>query len=169
MSTSARRRSMWSVSATCRATFSAMECCAKIRSNYSPLSIIAISSSTRNLTRRTSFAERERLFGLPRSSWQDYDKGLISKGGGVYPRTSKQIRLSEEARRLFGVAESITPQELMKAILKAPIDLLFFGGIGTMCAHGTKATMPPAIGQRRHSCDRRRSHVRSLARARISE
>ncbi|MGC1973978.1 MAG: NAD-glutamate dehydrogenase [Pseudolabrys sp.] len=80
---------------------------------------------------RTSFAERKRLFGLPRSSWQDYDKGLISKGGGVYPRTSKQIRLSEEARRLFGVAESITPQELMKAILKAPVDLLFFGGIGT--------------------------------------
>jgi len=80
---------------------------------------------------KTSFAERKRLFGLPRSSWQDYDKRLISRGGGVYPRSSKEIRLSAEARKLFGVAESVTPQELMKAILKASVDLLFFGGIGT--------------------------------------
>ena len=71
------------------------------------------------------------MFALPRSSWQDYDKGLISKGGGVYPRASKEIRLSAEARKLFGVAEAVTPQELMKAILKAKVDLLFFGGIGT--------------------------------------
>jgi glutamate dehydrogenase len=80
---------------------------------------------------KTSFAERKRLFVMPRSSWQDYDKSLISKGGGVYPRSSKEIRLSVEARKLFGVAESVTPQELMKAILKASVDLLFFGGIGT--------------------------------------
>ena len=80
---------------------------------------------------KKSFAERKRMFALPRSSWQDYDKSLISKGGGVYPRASKQIKLSAEARKLFGVAESVTPQELMKAILKAPADLLFFGGIGT--------------------------------------
>jgi glutamate dehydrogenase len=78
-----------------------------------------------------SFAERKRLFGLPRSSWQDYDKALISKGGGVYPRASKAIQLSGEARTLFGVDESVTPQELMKAILRAKVDLLFFGGIGT--------------------------------------
>ncbi len=78
-----------------------------------------------------AFAERKRLFGLPRSSWQDYDKALISKGGGVYPRSSKAIALSAEARALFGVGESVTPQELMKAILKAQVDLLFFGGIGT--------------------------------------
>ena len=78
-----------------------------------------------------AFAERKRLFGLPRSSWQDYDKSLISKGGGVYPRSSKAIALSAEARALFGVAEGVTPQELMKAILKAQVDLLFFGGIGT--------------------------------------
>src|SRR6185369_14412171 len=78
-----------------------------------------------------SFAERKRLFGLPRSSWQDYDKALISRGGGVYPRSSKDIRLSAEARQLFGVGESVTPQDLMKAILKAKVDLLFFGGIGT--------------------------------------
>jgi glutamate dehydrogenase len=80
---------------------------------------------------KTSFAERKRLFGLPRSSWQDYDKGLISKGGGIYPRSSKEIRPSEEVRKLFGVGESVTPHELMKAILKAHVDLLFFGGIGT--------------------------------------
>ncbi|HXZ21538.1 MAG TPA: NAD-glutamate dehydrogenase [Pseudolabrys sp.] len=80
---------------------------------------------------KVSFAERKRLFALPRSSWQDYDKALISKGGGVYPRSSKEIRLSPEARELFGVGESITPQELMKAVLKARVDLLFFGGIGT--------------------------------------
>ena len=78
-----------------------------------------------------SFAERKRLFALPRSSWQDYDKTLISKGGGVFPRASKEIRLSPEAQKLFGVAEAVTPQELMKAILKAQVDLLFFGGIGT--------------------------------------
>jgi glutamate dehydrogenase len=80
---------------------------------------------------KTVFAERKRLFALPRSSWQDYDKKLISKGGGVFPRASKEIRLSPEAQKLFGVAEAVTPQELMKAILKAEVDLLFFGGIGT--------------------------------------
>jgi len=80
---------------------------------------------------KKSFAERRRLFGLPRSSWQDYDKALISKGGGVYPRTSKEIRLSAEARGIFGVGDSVTPQELMKTVLRAQVDLLFFGGIGT--------------------------------------
>jgi len=80
---------------------------------------------------KTSFAERKRMFALPRSSWQDYNKALISPGGGVYPRASKEIRLSTEARNLLGVGESVTPQELMKAILTARVDLLFFGGIGT--------------------------------------
>ena len=80
---------------------------------------------------KAAFAERKRLFALPRSSWQDYEKKLISQGGGVYPRASKEIRLSPAAQKLFGVAEAVTPQELMKAILKAPVDLLFFGGIGT--------------------------------------
>lgn len=79
-----------------------------------------------------SFAERQRLFDLPRSSWQDYNKQLISKGGGVYPRSLKQIELSNEARKLLGLeAVLLTPQDLMRAILKAPVDLLFFGGIGT--------------------------------------
>jgi glutamate dehydrogenase len=78
-----------------------------------------------------TFAERQRLFDLPRSSWQDFDKALISRGGGVYPRTAKEIRLSAEAQNLFGVGERVAPQELIRAVLKAPVDLVFFGGIGT--------------------------------------
>ncbi len=78
-----------------------------------------------------SFAERQRLFALPRSSWQDFDKALISKGGDVYSRQAKEIHLSEEARKLFGVGEKLTPRELIRAILKTQVDLLFFGGIGT--------------------------------------
>jgi len=80
---------------------------------------------------KAAFAERQRLFALPRSSWQDYNKELISKGGGVYPRSLKEIKLSAEAQKIFGVGDSVTPQQLMKAILTAPVDLLFFGGIGT--------------------------------------
>lgn len=79
-----------------------------------------------------SFRERERLFGLPRSSWQDYDKALISKGGGVFSRNAKSIPLSEEAQALLGLGKAeATPAEVMNAILKAPVGLLWFGGIGT--------------------------------------
>ncbi|WP_028079829.1 NAD-glutamate dehydrogenase [Solimonas soli] len=79
-----------------------------------------------------SFAERERLFALPRSSWDDYDRSRLSAGGGVWPRSAKLIKLSEEARRALGIeAASLTPQELMRAILLAPVDLLWNGGIGT--------------------------------------
>jgi glutamate dehydrogenase len=79
-----------------------------------------------------SFAERERMFNLPRSSWEDYDKSLISKGGGVYPRTAKTIALSAEARAALGIAEAEpTPAALMKAIIKAPAELFYNGGIGT--------------------------------------
>jgi glutamate dehydrogenase len=79
-----------------------------------------------------SFAERQRLFSLPRSSWDDYDKSLISQGGGVYPRTAKSIVLSPEARAIIGItAEELPPLELLKAILQAPVDLLYNGGIGT--------------------------------------
>ena len=78
-----------------------------------------------------AFAERQRLFDLPRSSWQDYDKSLISKGGGVFPRAAKEIRLSEEAQKLFGVGEKLNPAELIRVLLSAQVDLLFFGGIGT--------------------------------------
>ena len=79
-----------------------------------------------------SFAERQRLFDLPRSSWQDYDKSLISKGGGVYPRNAKEVPLSPEAQALLKLTTAKpTPQEVMRAILKMQVDLLFFGGIGT--------------------------------------
>ena len=79
-----------------------------------------------------SFAERKRLFDLPRSSWDDYDKSLISKGGGVYPRTAKSISLSPEARAVIGIeATEMAPVELLRAILQAPVDLLYNGGIGT--------------------------------------
>jgi glutamate dehydrogenase len=79
-----------------------------------------------------SFAERRRLFALPRSSWQDYDSALISKGGGVFSRGAKSISLSDEIRSALGLrGASATPQDVMIAILKAEADLLWFGGIGT--------------------------------------
>ncbi|ODQ91271.1 NAD-glutamate dehydrogenase [Mycolicibacterium flavescens] len=81
-----------------------------------------------------SWEERKRLFELPRSSWEDYDTSLISEGGGVYSREHKSIRLSPQARAALGIddgVEELTPPNLIKAILKAPADLLFNGGIGT--------------------------------------
>jgi glutamate dehydrogenase len=79
-----------------------------------------------------SHAERQRLFQLPRSSWADYDKNLISAGGGVYPRSAKSIKLSEQARAALGTeAEELTPAELLRVVLLAPVDLLYNGGIGT--------------------------------------
>jgi glutamate dehydrogenase len=79
-----------------------------------------------------SFEERERLFGLPRSSWTDYDESLISEGGGIFPRTAKSIPLSPQVREMLDVeAESMTPTELINAMLKAEVDLLWNGGIGT--------------------------------------
>ncbi len=76
--------------------------------------------------------ERKRLFELPRSSWQDYDKSLLSKGGGVYSRSLKNVALFQEARRALGLGnDPVTPQEVITAILKAEVDLLWFGGIGT--------------------------------------
>ncbi|HVQ52461.1 MAG TPA: NAD-glutamate dehydrogenase [Mycobacterium sp.] len=82
----------------------------------------------------TSWNERKRLFDLPRSSWDDYDKSLISEGGGVYSREQKSIPISPQVRAALGITENVeemTPPALMKAILKAPADLLFNGGIGT--------------------------------------
>ena len=80
----------------------------------------------------SSHAERARLFEVPRSSWADYDTSLISEGGGVFPRTAKSIPLTEQVREALDVeAESLTPSELMSAILRAPVDLLWNGGIGT--------------------------------------
>ncbi len=79
-----------------------------------------------------SHAERQRLFNLPRSAWTDYNRDLISKGGGIYERKAKSITLSPAARALFKITtEHVTPAELIKKLLKARVDLLFFGGIGT--------------------------------------
>ncbi|HET7300829.1 MAG TPA: NAD-glutamate dehydrogenase [Oleiagrimonas sp.] len=81
-----------------------------------------------------SFVERKRMFDLPRSSWEDYDTSLVSKGGGIWPRSAKSIPISAEMREVLGLradVEHLTPMELMNAILKAPVDLLWNGGIGT--------------------------------------
>jgi glutamate dehydrogenase len=79
-----------------------------------------------------SFEERARLFALPGSSWADYDEQLISTGGGVFPRTAKSIPLSPEARVALATdATTLTPNELIRALLRAPVDLLWNGGIGT--------------------------------------
>ncbi|WP_067721968.1 NAD-glutamate dehydrogenase [Nocardia yamanashiensis] len=89
----------------------------------------------------TSFAERERMFALPRSSWADYDRSLISEGGGVFDRTVKSIPISEQARKALGLPPGTTtlaPPELVTAILKAPADLLWNGGIGTYIKAATE-------------------------------
>ena len=79
-----------------------------------------------------SWAERKRLFDLPRSSWDEYDKNLISEGGGVYARSAKSIKLSPQARSVLGIeASELAPSELLHAILLAPVDLVYNGGIGT--------------------------------------
>jgi glutamate dehydrogenase len=86
-----------------------------------------------------SWAERARLFALPRSSWADYDARLISAGGGVFPRNARAIALSPEARAMLGLAtERATPAEVMRAILTMEADLLYFGGIGTYVKASTE-------------------------------
>ncbi|WP_369135822.1 NAD-glutamate dehydrogenase [Modestobacter sp. I12A-02662] len=90
----------------------------------------------------TSFAERRRLFALPRSSWADYDASLISDGGGVWPRTAKSIPVSGPMRTALGLADDVTalsPVELIRAVLLAPVDLLFNGGIGTYVKGSTES------------------------------
>jgi glutamate dehydrogenase len=95
----------------------------------------------------TSYGERRRLFDLPRSSWQDYDRSLISRGGGVFSRAAKEIALSPEARSALGfAAEKATPDDVIRAILKSPVDLLFFGGIGTFVRASSEAD--DAVGDR---------------------
>jgi len=81
---------------------------------------------------KASFEERRRLFLLPRSSWTDYDPGKLSKGGGVYRRDAKSVRLSPQARNMLGIpAGKVNGNELIQAVLRMPVDLLFNGGIGT--------------------------------------
>ncbi len=87
-----------------------------------------------------SFDERQRLFALPRSSWDDYDKTLISAGGGVWPRSARSIELSPEARLALGTeAASVTPEQLLHLILLAPVDLFYNGGIGTYIKASTES------------------------------
>src|SRR5882757_4187589 len=90
----------------------------------------------------SSFAERRRLFELPRSSWDDYDRSLISEGGGVWPRTAKSIPLSPQVKAALGIGASVehlAPTDLIKAILLAQVDLLWNGGIGTYVKSATES------------------------------
>ncbi|MDJ0387886.1 NAD-glutamate dehydrogenase [Roseomonas sp. E05] len=87
-----------------------------------------------------AYDERARLFALPRSSWADYDVRLVSEGGGVYPRNARFIPLSPQARALLGITEEKPdPNTVMKAILRARVDLLYFGGIGTYIKASTES------------------------------
>ena len=80
----------------------------------------------------SSFAERQRLFDLPRSAWSDYDVSLMSEGGGIFSRSAKSIAISPQMKERFDIhADKLTPTELLNALLKAPVDLLWNGGIGT--------------------------------------
>jgi glutamate dehydrogenase len=86
-----------------------------------------------------SFAERQRLFNLPRSSWEDYNPALISAGGGVYLRSAKSITLSDEAQAALGTTrKKFTPNELIHAVLQAPVELIWNGGIGTYVKASTE-------------------------------
>jgi glutamate dehydrogenase len=87
----------------------------------------------------TSFLERQRLFGLPRSTWRDYDPALISEGGGVFERHSKSIKLSPQVRTLLGISSpEASPSEVITALLEADVDLLWNGGIGTYVKASTE-------------------------------
>ena len=108
-----------------------------------------------------SFEERKRLFGLPRSSWADYDPSLISEGGGVHSRRAKAIEITEQVRSSLGLAPgtvSLPPHWLLQAILRAPVDLLYNGGIGTYVKASTEShTRGGRQGQRCHQGQRRRA------------
>ncbi|KTD20280.1 NAD-glutamate dehydrogenase [Legionella lansingensis] len=87
-----------------------------------------------------SFAERERLFSLPRSGWADYDKKLISKGGGVFNRSAKSISVTKEMKEVFGIKQNaIEPNELIRVLLRAKVDLLWSAGIGTFVKAQTES------------------------------
>ena len=137
--TSTATRSPSSASATCPATCSATVCCG-------PQHVQLLAAFDHRHVfidpdpdPAASFAERARLFALPRSSWADYDSQIISTGGGVYPRTAKRIEISERARQCLGADRTtFTPSELMSAILRAPVDLLWNGGIGTYVKASTE-------------------------------
>ena len=88
-----------------------------------------------------SYYERVRLFNLPISSWEDYNPKLISKGGGIFKRSSKSIALTPQIKQILDINDNtLTPTELIRAILKAPVDLLFNGGIGTYVKASTESS-----------------------------
>ncbi|CAI3798048.1 NAD-specific glutamate dehydrogenase [Pseudomonas sp. MM223] len=88
----------------------------------------------------SSFAERKRLFDLPRSAWSDYDTSIMSEGGGIFPRSAKSIAISPQMKERFAIeADRLTPTELLNALLKAPVDLLWNGGIGTYVKASTES------------------------------
>ncbi|KAB7741840.1 NAD-glutamate dehydrogenase [Nostocoides sp. F2B08] len=106
-----------------------------------------------------SYAERRRLFDLPRSSWADYDESLISEGGGVYARTLKSIPLTDQVRDLLDLTDdrtAMTPSELIRALLLAPVDLLWNGGIGTYVKASTETDAD--IGDRANDSIRVNGH-----------
>jgi len=97
----------------------------------------------------TSFIERQRLFGKPRSSWADYDLSLVSVGGGIWPRTAKSIQITPQMRSVLGIdpaVSSLTPVDLIRAALLAPVDLLWNGGIGTYVKSSMES--PSAAGDK---------------------
>ncbi|WP_339473207.1 NAD-glutamate dehydrogenase [Pseudomonas fluorescens] len=88
----------------------------------------------------TSFVERQRLFDLPRSAWTDYDTSIMSEGGGIFSRSAKSIAISPQMQERFDIkADKLTPTELLNALLKAPVDLLWNGGIGTYVKASTES------------------------------
>ena len=106
-----------------------------------------------------SYAERQRLFDLPRSSWDDYDRSLLSDGGGVHERSAKSIELSQQAAKALGTEPGgYTPEELIAAVLRAPVDLLWNGGIGTYVK--AKAESHAEVGDKAN--DRIRVDAREL-------
>ena len=127
-----RRTSPSPASATCPATCSATACCSRAH-----IRLLAAFDHRHifidpNPDAAASFAERARLFALPRSSWDDYDRKMLSRGGGIFARSAKSIALSAEVRTLLGLeSASAAPNDIIRAILRMPVDLLWNGGIGT--------------------------------------
>ena len=129
----------------------------------SPRSTTATSSSTPTPTRPPRSPSGERLFELPRSSWADYDTSLISAGGGVYPRTLKRIPVSEQVAAVLGTtAGELDPAELMRAILRAPVDLLWNGGIGTYVKASDETQADAGDKSQRPRPGRRRRAARAV-------
>lgn len=91
---------------------------------------------------KISYAERVRLFNLPMSSWEDYDPKLLSEGGGIFKRSLKSIKLTPQVKQALQIeSDSLPPSELIKAVLKAPVDLLFNGGVGTYVKSSQESNM----------------------------